>query len=164
MRRLLSMIAVLAASCALSAQTSPPTWENLRTLAPGQKIQVLEISAKKHSGAFVNVSDTAIVLTQADGDRTLQRENVRSVKLMKNSHRGRNTLIGAGIGAGAGAGITAGAWESGGFLGGRGVGAAVGAVIGGVGGAIVGAVLPSHDTIYRAISRQDSATPTFPEP
>jgi hypothetical protein len=153
MRNLLPMIGLIATSCALSAQTNPSSWDNLRTLAPGQKIQVVEITAKKSSGAFVNVSDSAIVFTQANGNRTLQKQDVRSVKLMKTSHRLRNTLIAAGIGAGAGAGITAGAWESNGFLGGKGAGAAVGAVIGGVAGAIVGAVLPSHNTLYSASSR-----------
>jgi hypothetical protein len=147
MRNLLSAILIVATSCAVSGQTHPSTWENLKTLAPGQKIQVVETSQKKHSGVFVNATDTAIVYTRADGDRTVQRQDVRSVKLMKGRHL-RNTLIGAGVGAGAGAGITAAAWESGGFFGGRGVGAAVGGVIGGLGGAIAGAVLPSHETIY----------------
>lgn len=152
MRNFLPMICVIATSCALSAQTNPSNWDNLRTLAPGQKIQVVATTAKKSSGAFVNVSDSAIVFAQADGNRTLQKQDVRSVRLMKNGHRLRNTLIGAGIGAGAGAGVTAAAWESNGFLGGKGAGAAVGAVIGGVAGAIVGAVLPSHNTVYSASS------------
>lgn len=153
MRRLLPIILVLASSCVLSAQTNPSTWENLNALHAGQTIQIVEVTSQKHSGVFVSVSDTAIVLTQTDGNRTLERQAVRSVKLMKSSHRWRNTLIGAGIGAGAGAGIAAGAWESNGFLGGKGAGAAVGAVIGGVGGAVVGALLPSHNTtIYRASS------------
>ena len=152
MRNLLPMIGVIAASCALSAQTNPSNWDNLRSLAPGQKIQVVATTSKKSSGAFVDVSDTAIVFTQPNGNRTLQKQDVRSVKLMKSGHHLRNTLIGAGIGAGAGAGITAAAWESNGFLGGKGAGAAVGTVIGGVAGAIVGAVLPSHNTVYFASS------------
>jgi hypothetical protein len=150
MRNLLSLICILATSCALPAQTSPNTWENLNALRPGEKIQIVDTTSHKHSGAFVSASGTAIVLTQSDGDRTLQKQDVRSVKLMKGGHHLRNALIGAGIGAGAGAGITAAAWEPHGFLGGRGTGAAVGAIIGGFCGAIVGAVLPSHTTvIYR---------------
>ncbi len=154
MRNLLSLICILATSSALPAQTSPSAWENLNALRAGQKIQIVDSTAHKHSGAFVSVSSTAIVLTQTDGDRTLQKQDVRSVKLMKGGHHLRNTLIGAGIGAGAGAGITAAAWESHGFLGGRGDGAAVGAIIGGLVGAIVGAVLPSHASIdiYKATS------------
>src|ERR1700689_2987658 len=119
MRRLLSVALILAPSCILSAQTNPSNWANLSALHAGQNIQVAEVTSYKHSGVFVSVSDTAIVLTQTDGDRTLQRQAVRSVKLMKGGHRLRNTLMGAGIGAGAGAGIAAGAWESNGFLGGK---------------------------------------------
>ena len=147
MRKLLPTLFLLATSCALSAQTNPASWSNLNSLQAGQKIQVVDTSAKKHSGTFVSVSDTAIVLTQSNGDRTLQKQDVRAVKLIKGSRRLRNTLIGAGIGAGAGGGITAAAWEPHGFLGGRGTGAAVGAIIGGISGAIVGAVLPSHGSI-----------------
>jgi uncharacterized protein YcfJ len=153
MRNILSLVCILAASCALPAQTHPSSWDNLNALHPGQGIQIVDTTSQKHTGAFVSVSSTAIVLTQSDGDRTLPKQDVRSVKLTKGGHRLRNTLIGAGIGAGAGAGITAGAWESHGFLGGKGAGAAVGAVIGGFCGAIIGAVLPSHNTIYRASPR-----------
>jgi hypothetical protein len=153
MRKILPLACLLATSCVSFAQTTPASWENLSSLQPGQKIQVVEINSKKHSGSFVSVSTTAILLTETAGDRTLQKQDVRTVKLTRNGHRLRNTLIGAGVGAGAGAGITAAAWESGGFLGGRGVGAAVGAIIGGLGGAIVGALVPSHTTIYSVNSR-----------
>jgi hypothetical protein len=151
MRNVLATVLLLATPCVLPAQSNPSSWENLKALRTGQKIQVVEITAKKHTGVFVSVSDTAIVFTQSDGDRTLEKQNVRTVKL-KGGHRLRNTLIGAGVGAGAGAGITAAAWESGGFLGGRAGGAAVGAIIGGLGGAIVGSVWPAHSTIYNANS------------
>lgn len=153
MRSFLSVVCLLAISCALPAQTNPSSWENLNALRAGQKIQVIEITSKKRSGAFVSVSDTVIVFAQTDGNRTVEKQNVRTVKLVNGGHRLRNTIIGAGVGAGAGAGITAGAWESGGFLGGRGVGAAVGAVIGGAAGAIVGAVLPSGNTVYKVSPR-----------
>jgi hypothetical protein len=147
MRKLLPILFLLATSCALPAQTNPTSWSNVTSLQAGQKIQVVDTSAKKHSGTFVSVSDTAIVFTESNGDRTLQKQDVRAVKLIKGDRRLRHTLIGAGIGAGAGAGITAAAWEPHGFLGGKGAGAAVGAVIGAIGGAIVGAVLPSHGSI-----------------
>jgi hypothetical protein len=124
-------------------------WENLNTLQAGQKIQVLQTS-KKDSGTFLSVSDKEISLQGKSGTQSIHRQDVRSVKLMENKHRLRNTLIGAAVGAGAGAGISAAAWEPRGFAGGRGTGAAVGAVIGAVGGTIVGALWPSHETIYKA--------------
>jgi hypothetical protein len=153
MRNLLSIVLLLAASCVLPAQTNHSSWDNLKALRTGQKIQVVEITAKKHIGVFVSVSDAAIVFTQTDGDRTVEKQNVRTVKLMNGGRRLRNTLIGAAVGAGAGAGITAAAWESGGFLGTKADGAALGAIMGGLTGAIVGAVWPCHATIYNANSR-----------
>lgn len=148
MRNLLFLICVLAMPGAALAQT-PASWENLSALRGGQNIQIVEVTSKKHLGSFVNFSDTAISFRESSGDQTLQKQDVRSVRLKKG--RGlRRTLIGAAIGAGAGAGIVAGAWESNGFLGGKGAGAAVGAAIGFVAGAAVGAFLPSHETIYSA--------------
>jgi len=120
----------------------------LSRLQPGQQIQVDEMNAKKHSGAFVNVSDSAISFRESGSEQTVPMQDVRSVKLAKGNHRLRNTLVDAGIGAGAGAGITAAASKSGDWF--RGDAIALGAVIGGVAGAVVGVLLPSHDTVYRA--------------
>jgi hypothetical protein len=144
MRKYWILACLLAMPSVASAQ-----WENLNTLQAGQKIQVIE-NSRKDSGTFLSVSDKEISLQGKSGAQTIQRQDVRSVKLTVNKHRLRNTLIGAGVGAGAGAGISAAAWEPRGFAGGRGTGAAVGAAIGAVGGAVVGALWPSHETIYRA--------------
>jgi len=144
MRKFWILACVLGMPCVVSAQ-----WENLNTLQAGQKIQVVETS-KKDSGTFLSVSDKEISLQGKSGPQTVQKQDVRSVKLMENKHRLRNALIGAAVGAGAGAGISAAAWEPHGYVGGRGTGAAVGAVIGAAGGAVVGALWPGHETIYRA--------------
>jgi hypothetical protein len=114
------------------------------------------MNSKKVSGTFMNASDAEISLQAQSGPQTVQRQDVRTVKLMKHANHLRNTLIGAGVGAAAGAGIVAGTWENRGFLGGKGVGAAVGAVIGGIGGAVVGAVWPDNKTIYRAAAHWKS--------
>jgi hypothetical protein len=106
----------------------------------------------EHSGTFLNISETAIAYRDTAGEHTIQKQDVRSVKLLKNGYRLRNSLIGAAAGAGTGAGIGAASWGKRGFLGGKGAGAAVGAAIGFAGGALVGALLPSHKTIYRASS------------
>jgi hypothetical protein len=144
MRNLWILACLLGMPCVVSAQ-----WANLNTLQAGQKIQVVE-NSKKDSGTFLSVSDKDISLQGKSGPQTIQRQSVRSVKLMDNRHRLRNALIGAAVGAGSGAGITAAAWEPHGFVGGRGTGAGVGAVIGAAGGAVVGALRPGHETIYRA--------------
>jgi hypothetical protein len=134
--------------CVTSARNNRAAWENLSTLQAGQKIQVVEMNSKKDKGTFLNVSETAISLQLADGVRTIQRQDVRNVKLMKHAHRLRNTLIGAGVGFGAGFGIGV-ATEN------RDVishleNRLLGGGIGLLGGAVVGALLPSHKTVYRA--------------
>ncbi len=168
MRKVLFLLCILGMRGASWAQSNPASWENLNTLQTGEKVQVVEMNAAKVSGTFVNVSDTAMSLQVKAGQQMVQRQEVRSVKLMKHQHRLRNTLIGAAVGAGAGAGIGAATHRHvictapcslqnpNTFLGNEASSllsssqaAAVGAVIGLVGGTVVGAVWPSHKTIYR---------------
>jgi hypothetical protein len=148
MRNILLLICVVAISGISSGQSNRASWANLNTLHTGQKIEVVDLKSAKHEGTFVNVSETAISYHEAAGEQAIQKQDVRSVKLMENRHRLRNTLIGGGVGAGAGAGITAGAWENRGFIGGKGTGAIVGAVIGFAAGAVIGVLVPSHRTLY----------------
>ena len=107
MRKLLFLICVLGMPCASWAQSNSASWENLNTLQAGEKIQVLEMNSKNISGTFVNVSDVAISLQDKTSQEMVQRQDVRSVKLMKSQNRLRNGLIGAAVGAGVGAGIGA---------------------------------------------------------
>jgi hypothetical protein len=155
--RLWILICILVMPCAAFAQTNQTSWESLSALAPGHKIQVVERNSKKVSGTFVNVSDAAISLQEQGGGQTIQRQDVRIVKLMENEHRLRHAAIGAAIGAGAGAGIGAGVYtdckpdET--FCinpVGRGQVAGIGAAVGGAVGAIVGALWPSQKIVYRA--------------
>jgi hypothetical protein len=150
MRNTLTLVLFLGISCASIAQSSQASWAQLSGLKPGQKVQIVDTNAKKHSGIFENFSDAAISIREASGEASVQKKDVRSVKLLQSNRRLRHALIGLGIGAGAGAGIGAGTWESHGFLGGKGTGAAVCAVIGGLAGTAVGALLPTHDTVYQA--------------
>jgi hypothetical protein len=152
MRKILFLILTLAMPCTLFAQTDLASWANLSALQPGHKIEVLDTTSKKHSGTFVNVSDAAITLKEGGGEKSIAKQDVRSVKMTDGKRRLRHTLIGLGIGAGAGAAITAAGWENNGFLGGKGAGAAVGAIIGGVTGTVVGALLPANSTVYRVSS------------
>jgi hypothetical protein len=156
MRKLWILVFVLATPCGAFAQSNKSAWENLSTLQAGHRIEVVEMNSKKVSGAFVNVTDAGISLQGQGGAETIPRQDVRSVKLMENKHRLRNTLIGAAIGAGVGAGIGAGATGHPGNIllsVDKSKGAAAGAGIGVVAGAIIGALCPSHQTIYRAAGR-----------
>jgi hypothetical protein len=138
-RKIFLLLLVLGLSCAAFAQTDQASWANLGGLRPGQKIQVVGIASKKHSGNFVSVSDTAISYRETTGEHSIPKQDVLSVKLMENKHRLRNTLIVAGLGAGVGAGIGAALHKpcpSQSFcldIGGAALPAGAGAVLGGVG-------------------------------
>lgn len=152
MRAIVFLLCVCGLSSASVAQSNP-AWSSLTGLHAGQKIQIVETNAKKHSGTFVNVSDTAISYQENAGQQTIQKQDVRMVKLLDNKHRLRNTFIGGAVGAGVGAGIGAAVYKpcSGSFCidpGGRAIPAGIGAVVGGVAGVVVGVLLPSHSTIY----------------
>jgi hypothetical protein len=161
MRLLAIAVCVLVIPSVSSAQTDKSSWANLNALQPGQKIQVTRMNLKKDSGRFLNASDTAIILQERSGEQTIQKQDVRAVNLMKNTHRLRNTFIGAAAGAGLGAGIGAATYRpcvpppnsylfACLFDFGRGPQSAFGATVGLVGGAVTGALWPSHQIIYRA--------------
>jgi hypothetical protein len=165
MRLTILALCVLGMPCLSSAQVANSSWANLSTLHAGQKIEVVQMNSKKVSGTFLDVSDSGITLEEKAGEKTIERPDVRSVRLMKNKHRLRNALIGAGIGAGAGAGIGAASYRQkcgpgNTPIGGTGIicgqpffskgfDAAFGAAIGLVGGAALGAFWPTHEIIYR---------------
>jgi len=163
MRTTLFLICVLGTRFVSGAQTDQGSWANLSALRAGQKIQVVDMNSKKHSGIFVNASDTAISYQETGGEQTIQKQDVRSVKLMESKHRVRNTLVGMGVGGGVGAGVGAGigaatfhSCSSQSFCiqpvgkgGQTGIAAAVGFAGGAAVGAVVGALLPGHRTIYR---------------
>ena len=151
MRSLIVALCTLALPFVSSAQADKSSWMNLSTLQPEQKIQVVELTSRKTTGKFSNVTDTAITLHEKSGEKTIQRQDVRTVRLMKNKHRLRNTLIGAGVGAGIGAGIGAASWRPCAcfFPFSRGQQAALLGVVGFVGGAATGALWPTSEIIYR---------------
>jgi len=148
---------VLAVACASwgGGRKAPSAWENLSGLQPGEKIQVVDTTQRKHAGTFSSVTNAAIVVHEKSGDETIQRENV--LRVTAGSHRVRNALIGGAVGAGVGAGIGAATYSSCANSQsfcvqpiGRGGIAAIGAVAGAGLGAVIGAILPAHKTIYRA--------------
>jgi hypothetical protein len=148
------------------AQVKQASWSFLNGLQVGQSIQVVDSSSKKHSGTFMSVSDTAISLRVASGERSIQKEDVRTVKLLAQKRRARNTLVGGAVGGGIGAGVGAiigAATHKGcapgafcldivGEGGSAGIGAAIGFLGGAITGGVVGALVPSHTTIYEAKS------------
>jgi hypothetical protein len=155
MRKLLVLICLLAMPGASWAQSNPASWDNLKALQAGEKIRVAQTNSKTVSGPLVSVSDAAISVEGEGGPQTVQRHDVRSVKLAKHGHRLRNALIGGGIGAGSaailGAAIDPPCKNADEFCFGptQGQNAGIFAVLGFVIGGVIGALIPSHATIYR---------------
>jgi hypothetical protein len=148
MRTRLKVLCVLAFLCASAVVEGQTSWAGLAGLKVGQKIQIIEMTSKKHSGTFLSVSDSAITFTEGKAEKSIQKADVRSVKLLTH-RRMRNTLIGAGVGFGALA------WVGGVFGASYGTAeAATGvALLGGVGaliGAPIGALVPTQNTVYNA--------------
>ncbi|OFW09915.1 MAG: hypothetical protein A3G20_03135 [Acidobacteria bacterium RIFCSPLOWO2_12_FULL_59_11] len=161
MRRLtLITLSVLLLATIAGAQATEQSWDNLKSLQVGQKIQVVNQRLKSQNGTFVSVSEEAIIFQTGKDAVTIQRADVFRVSSQKGMGRGEHALIGLAIGAAAGAvigGIGGSSLEGGG-------GAAPFAVlVGGMGagiGAGIGAALPAgHPTIYRAERRKDQTAP-----
>jgi hypothetical protein len=82
------------------------SWDNLKSLRPGQEIRVVMNNVKSYQGAFESLSDGGITLRQATGEQTLARKDILRVsQKIGQDHRVQNVLTGAVVGAGAGLGI-----------------------------------------------------------
>jgi len=82
------------------------SWDNLKSLTPGQEIRVVMNNFKSYQGGFESLSDDGITLRQAAGDQTLARKDIfRVSQKMGHDHPSRNPLIGAVVGTWAGLGI-----------------------------------------------------------
>lgn len=167
-RRPLSLIcaaslAFTAAPNAASAQAGPVAlkrdlteWTNLSVLAPGETIEVVDQkSSKKHRGTFVSFDDASISLRDDSGELSLQRQDVRSVKVRGSRlpHAAIWGIGGAAVGAAAGvlAANAASKTYSGtdyyaGILG----GAVIGAILGLLADAGISRIRRSYHVIYRS--------------
>jgi len=82
------------------------SWDNLKSLTPGQEIRVVMNNVKSYQGEFASLSDGAITLRQAAGEQTLARKDILRVsQKMGHDHQSRNALIGAVVGTWAGLGV-----------------------------------------------------------
>jgi len=81
------------------------SWDNLKSLTPGQEIRVVMNNVKSYQGEFESLSDEGITLRQAAGEQTLARKDVLRVSRKGQGHRSRNTVIGTAVGAGVGLGL-----------------------------------------------------------
>jgi hypothetical protein len=130
------------------AQSTQDSWDNLKQLRPGQKIEVVDTSMKSLRGRFVSVSDEALTLEVGKGQESVERAKVVRVSVRDTSHRTRNILLGAGIlgGAALAIGIPLAEFN---HNEGHSNGVVAALIAGGFGGgAAIGAV-PGSRTVYR---------------
>ncbi len=128
------------------AVQSADSWDNLKQLRDGQKIEVVEVNLKSLRGEFVSVTDGAISLRTDEGETTIERERVTRVSVKGKGHRVRNTILGTLIGGAIGGSIAAAntgswiEWQE-----------ATAAAVGFGGGAAAGAAVPTGGwkAVYR---------------
>ena len=79
------------------------TWDNLKSLKPGQEIVVIMTNFKRYQGEFESLNDGGIKVRQKARERTLAREDILRVSQeIGQDHSTRNTLIGIAVGGTAG--------------------------------------------------------------
>ena len=134
-------LSVLLLANVARAQAPEQSWNNLRILRVGDKIQVMDQKLKSQKGTFLSVSEEALTFQKGKDTVTLQRPDVFRITSLKPSKRLQNALIGLGGGALIGVGLLA-------VMAGSNLAAP--AVAAGV-GALAGASTPSQNkTLYRA--------------
>ena len=89
-------------SLTASAQTLASTWETVRAVVAGTEVRIATGNSTRIEGKLESVTDSALVITQPTGRRSLPRIEIHSVSVKKKGHRVRNALIGFGVGVGAG--------------------------------------------------------------
>jgi hypothetical protein len=148
---------ILCVSRFAVGQTPESSWDTLRQLTPGQKIQVVDMKLKSTKGEFRAFSDQAISLKRGKDELLLQRSDILRVNARGGGRR-TNALVGGIVGLVIG------------FLGGAVVDALddvdrtdpgsnngkISAAAVGFGiGAGVGAIFPGYHTIYRSPTSKD---------
>ena len=135
------------------------SWDNLKQLQPGQKIEVVDASMKSLRGPFVSVSEEAITLQVGKSQESIERAKVMRVSVRDTSHRTRNILLGAAIAGGAAltVGLLANGPASNEGNGCAGCVAGLAAAAAG-GGAGLGAI-PGSRTVYRAEKQRSRPQP-----
>ena len=152
MRRL-SIFLLILFVFSVSAAWAQESWDSLKQLRSGQKIEVVDVSMKYINGTFVSLSEDGISLNTKAGLVTVERTKVVRVSV-PGGKRTRNALIGLAIGAAGGAALGAAIMErEDGYAGAVAGTSALFACV----GAGIGAAIPSYETIYRAPKREMAA-------
>jgi len=130
------------------AQSDKDSWDNLRQLRPGQKVEVVDTHVKTVTGKFVSFTDEAISLRAGKSEENVARAEVVRVSVRDTSHRTRNMLLGAGIGGGIALAATAVPLMANSNEG-NSCGVCVAGIVAGFGGGAALGMIPGDRTIYR---------------
>jgi len=151
---LVLLASLLSSGMAMAGTRDPASWDNLKQLRAGEKIEVIDQTLKSFRANFVSVSDEAISLQSKDESFTVDRADVLRVSLRDSGRRKRWMLLGAAIGAGAALAITAPLAPH--------VGGSNGlAVVGGVTWGAAGVGLAAGSTMgYRIVYRTEKKKPS----
>ena len=125
-------------------------WDNLQSLRPGQRIQIVQMDLKSYAGDLLSVSGDGIRFRVKNDERTVARADVFRVGLRSGARRGRNALIGAAVGAGLGVAAGAGALAATNGSDSAGAIVATTMTIGAGAGGALGAIPAGYSTLYRA--------------
>jgi hypothetical protein len=102
----LLFLTVLAPGAAGQTADTDAAWNRLNRLPAGTEIRVALAGGKTLRGFLQNVAPASISINATTSQETVPRTDIKRIQQKRESHRGRNTLIGLGIGAAGG--LTAG--------------------------------------------------------
>jgi hypothetical protein len=125
-------------------------WEEVRAIPAAHKVQIHVRKGEPAKGAFVSASDTAVLVRNKLGERSIARDQIRKVEIADPSRRLRNGLVGTAIGVGVGLAI---GWAVCPYCANEGHGdlyTGPGAAIGAGVGAAAGFLPPPYRTIYKS--------------
>jgi hypothetical protein len=77
-------------------------WNDVTALSPGTEVRLELSGSRSLRGSVHSVTDDSLAVDSTSGQETFTRQQVMRVSVRKQSHRGRNALIGLGVGAGVG--------------------------------------------------------------
>ena len=83
------------------ARGNAGSWDDLRQLRVGEKIEVVDMNLKSVKGTFLSFSPDLISLNSGKQEIAVQRADVMRVSVRDTSKRTRNMILGAAIAGGA---------------------------------------------------------------
>jgi hypothetical protein len=167
-RMLLLLVSLLPAGIAIAEVKDVGSWDGLKEIRAGDKIEVIDQNLKSYRGTFVSVSDEAISLRSKKDTFTVERANVLRVSVRDSGKRTRRMLLGAAIGAGAALAITVPIQVANSNEGNDIAGIMAGATAGAAGAGLAIGSTMGNRTVYRAEKTKDAgreqASNAAPEP